>query len=489
MTSQSPLASLEPRPVWELFDALRRIPRPSGDEARVVRWLEEWAAARGWSVRHDAFGNRVVSVPASPGRERAPRVVLQGHLDMVCEKNSDTTHDFSTQGIEVRVDDGWVRAEGTTLGADNGLGVALAMAAADDAETPHGPLELLMTLDEERGLRGASAFDGSLLEGRLMINLDTEEDDAVYIGCAGAGGLEAVLPLARASAAATDRSPWRLQVRGLRGGHSGMEIHDGRGNALVLAARLLVAALEQGVDFDLVAFDGGDKANAIPRECSVALRLDDAARTALEQVLEVQRPELVAQLGAADPGLELVLEPGDDERAPLTPGSRASWLRLLDAGHHGVVAMSQDIPGLVETSCNLAVARTDAAEARVLFACRSSSNPALDGLLQSLGSLARLAGAEARRHGGYPGWAPNPESPLVARTVAAYERLFGVAPAVTAIHAGLECGVLAQKVPGLDAVSIGPTIRGPHSPDEMAEIASVAKIWRWLRAVLDDLSS
>ncbi|MEL7061509.1 MAG: beta-Ala-His dipeptidase [Acidobacteriota bacterium] len=489
----SALASLEPRSVWTLFDQLCAIPRPSHREEQAVAWVRAWADRHDFGVRADAFGNLIVDVPARAGAAPdAPIVVLQGHLDMVGEKNHGVAHDFATDPLEVEVVDGWVQARGTTLGADNGVGVAMAMAAATDPEVVHGPLELLLTLAEETGLEGAMAFDGGLLRGRLLINLDTEEDDSIYIGCAGARAVEATLPLVRRPLT-DDGEAWvarRLWVRGLRGGHSGMEIGDGRGNAIDLMAQLLIATLEREFDLELVALAGGDQGNAIPRECRADLWIRRAQLEALETWLHAHREGLQKRFAGIDDKVDLTLEllgapPGAD---PWTSSSRDAWLRLLDAAPYGVQAMSRAMPGLVETSTNPAVVRTDDSTATVLLASRSSSNPALDALTQQLISLARLAGASVKIRRGYPGWSPDPGSPLVAQAVAAYRTAFDAEPTVQAIHAGLECGVLVEKVPRLDAVSIGPDIVGPHSPAEKVRIASVERSWLLLSELLRRLS-
>lgn len=499
MQDSSPLLALQPNLVWRIFDEIRRIPRPSRREERIVEWVRGWAAAHDLSIREDDFGNLVVVVPATPGLEDAPVVVLQGHLDMVCEANREADHDFDQDPIDVRVEsfdaegdtDPWVLADGTTLGADNGVGVALAMAAAVDPEVEHGPLELLLTLDEETGLNGASAFDGDLLEGRLLVNLDSEDEGTVYIGCAGAGGLRAEMELPRRQA--DDRPLYDLVVRGLRGGHSGMEIQLGGANASKLAARLLVEALDQGADPGLVSFDGGDKANAIPRECFVRLRLDAESEATLRAALDELLPAWTERHGAVDEDLDVELlrleEIGLDADAPpaFEPAAAERWLRLVDALHHGPLGLSRRMPGLVETSNNVAVARAgvgDVAGGRVLCAARSSVDPALDDVLASLASAARLAGAEAYVEPGYPGWTPDPGSELVRRTVEVHRRVNGEEPEVTAVHAGLECGILVQRVPGLDAVSFGPDIRGAHSPRERVSVPSVERTYEVLGELL-----
>jgi dipeptidase D len=484
----SPLAGLEPSSVWRAFDLLRSIPRPSRHEERVVAAVRAWAADHGFEVRNDAAGNLVVVVPASPGHEKAPIVILQGHLDMVAEKNRGVDHDFLKDPIDAYIDGDWVKARGTTLGSDNGMGVAMAMAAATDPECTHGPLELLMTLDEETGLNGALQFDGRIAQGRILINIDSEDEGILFIGCAGAIAVDARFALERGAYA--DGRRFELSVSGLRGGHSGVEIHTHRGNANQALARVLVAARDRGCDFGLVAFQGGDKPNAIPRESFAELLLDGPAQECLAATVAELLPVLREELGNADGGLQIELKPFDGTGgAPFAADLRDRFLRALDAAPYGVLAMSPDMPGLVETSANLAVVKCQGDEASVLVGVRSSRNPSLATRAQSLESLFRMAGARTERTRGYPGWLPQPDAPLVARTVAVYERVAGAKPEITAVHAGLECGVLAEKLPGLDAISLGPDQRGAHSPDEKVSIPSVARTWRFLRELLADLAA
>ena len=487
--AESPLLDLEPGLVWHFFDGIRRIPRPSKKEDRIAAAVVEWAERQGFAAVTDEAGNVVVRVPAARELNDAPIVVLQAHLDMVGEKNADTEHDFDADPIRVHVDGDWVRARGTTLGADNGVGVAMAMAAAVDPHIKRGPLEMLFTLDEETGLNGAQALDGSLVQGRLMINLDAEEDDTVYIGCAGAAGVVARLPLTRKLA--RGGTFYRLALTGLRGGHSGVDIDAGRGNAVKLLARVLVAAQDAGLgqlDYRLVGFQGGDKPNAIAREAFAELYLDEDEIDAWRRHLDESAQQLRRQLGAADPGLKLELEPSPTHATPLDRASTVQYLRLLDALPHGPIAMSTELEGLVETSANLASTRTEETIASFFLSLRSSSDPALDGLGQSIASLFRLAGAAVDRLAGYSGWQPDPENAITRTTTAVYEQLFDASPTLAAVHAGVECGVVARRVPGLAAVSIGPTILGAHSPEERVSIESVGKSYRWLHHLLEELA-
>ena len=328
----SPLETLEPKHLWTHFDMIRRTPRPSKHEEQIAAAVEGWAKKRGLKVLRDAAGSMTVQVPATPGHENAPTVILQGHLDMVCEKNSDVDHDFMTQGIDVVVDGDWVRAKGTTLGADNGIGVAAAMAMADDADVVHGPLEILCTIDEETGLTGAKMLDPAIVSGMMMINLDTEEDGAIYIGCAGGADTDATLKLSRRRGG-LGTVPYRLSVRGLRGGHSGLNIIENRGNAVKMATRTLLAALDAGIDFDLVSVEGGSKHNAIPRECFAIIRMDPAADAKLKEIVVACTRDFREEFSATDPDLELAMaqvDESDGVRDVATVHGRDRLLRLLD---------------------------------------------------------------------------------------------------------------------------------------------------------------
>jgi len=486
----SPLESLEPSLLWKHFDTIRNTPRPSKHEEKIIAVVKSWASDRGFEVLQDAAGSLTIKVPATPGHENAPTVILQGHLDMVCEKNSDVEHDFMTEGIEVEVKGDWVQAKGTTLGADNGIGVAAAMAIADDPAVTHGPLELLCTIDEETGLTGAKDLDASMVTGRIMLNLDTEEDGAVYIGCAGGADSIATLKTGRRTGA-LGSSPVKLSVTGLRGGHSGLNIIENRGNAVKLTTRILLAAIEEGIELDLVSIDGGDKHNAIPREAFAICRIDSSETAAFEAVAEKCARDFREEFGQSDPDLAVSvgeLDEGDAYRSVLTVHARDRVLRILNGLPHGVLSMSRDVPGLVETSNNVAVVKNHGDHAEINVSYRSSVMPALFAVRAQVDSIFRLAGAEVHVEDAYPGWKPNPTSPIVQTTSEVYEKLFGEKPALKAIHAGLECGLLIEKVPGMDVVSIGPQIENAHSPEEKVQISSVQKFYKHLAAVLQELA-
>ena len=487
---ESAIESLEPRPVWQIFAGLSAVPRPSKREGRIRQHLKEVAEARGWKTEIDAIGNLVVKVPATPGHESAPAVVLQAHMDMVTEKNSGTVHDFENEGIRLLVDrdaagETIVRADGTTLGADNGIGVALAFAAGEP-EVVHGPLELLITVDEEEGMSGAANVDASLLDGRVMLNLDTEEDHSIYIGCA--GGCYADYTLSGAAEPLGGRETFKIAVSGLRGGHSGGDIHEGRGAATILLARVLQAA---GGDFAWVEAEAGSKLNAIPREAWAIVAGGGDLGGKLETA--AARIEAEGRAESFEPGLEIRVEKADVPAAGALPAAESRrLLQLLLALPQGVIGMHPKIPSLVETSNNVATLKSRREGGKLEFLvgllARSSAESRMEELVAKLDSLAGLAGAEVKFSSRYPGWAPNLDSPVLALCRRVHQDLFGNEPKVAAVHAGLECGILGERVPGLDMVSIGPRIEGAHSPDERVWVSSVGKSWDYLKALLAELA-
>ena len=482
--SQSP-DLLEPRSLWGHFAAICRIPHPSKQEQAIRQYVLDWAAAQGFASRVDAAGSVAVSVPATKGHEDAPTIVLQGHLDMVCEKNSDVEKDFVTEPIDAYVDDDWVRARGTTLGADNGIGLAAGMAAADDPAVVHGPLELLFTVDEETGLTGASCLEGGFVTGDLLLNLDSEEDGALYVGCAGGGDSDLRIPLSWAAPPAG--VPRRIKVAGLRGGHSGLDIIENRGNALKLLARALREALG-ATGLALGDMTGGDKHNAIPREAWAEVLVgadeEDALRAAVGAVERSAREEF----GASDPDLRLTVETAEAPARVFDPATRDRVVDLVLALPHGALAMSRDILGLVETSNNVARIRVDGDAFEILTSSRSSVAAALAATRDQVRACAALAGGETRMGGGYPGWKPNMASPLLATAKEVFSQRFGREPKVAAIHAGLECGIIGERYPKMDMLSFGPEIRGAHSPEERVSISSTGRFWTFLRALLAELA-
>lgn len=485
----NPLENLKPQLVWRHFNAMLQIPRPSKHEEQIARHVISWAESKGFQVKRDAAGNIVVRVPATPGKEKAPTVVLQGHLDMVAEKNQDVEFDFLKDAIKPRIDGEYLYATGTTLGADNGIGVAAGMAVAEDPDAVHGPLELLMTVDEETGLTGAMQLDPSLLEGRMMINLDTEEDGAIYIGCAGGSTTRIRFTVTHETAAAGSEAV-HIAVRGLRGGHSGMEIHENRGNALKCLSRTLNALRKAGIEFAVVSMSGGSKHNAIPREADAVVRVAGGDEPRLREIVAKSEAVLRDEFGEIDPNLRLEVKAAGGETHRVW--TRADRDRILDgllACPNGVMAMSRAVAGLVETSNNLAVLEVEGNEVRILGSSRSSVMPSLRGAVEQVAAVFRLAGAEVVEMDGYPSWKPNPKSPLLGVAKQVHQRIFNKEPHLRAIHAGLECGLIGEKFPGIDMISIGPDIEGPHSPDERVKIPTVENFYTLLKAVLKELTA
>jgi dipeptidase D len=476
-----PFAGLQPAAVWQHFATICAIPRPSKQEGRLRETLRTWAEARGLATRVDGAGNLIIAKPAAPGCAGAPGVVLQSHLDMVCQKNEDSAHDFTRDPIEPVRRDGWLEAPGTTLGADNGIGVALALAALQAGDLEHGPLEVLLTVDEESGMGGAHGLEAGLLRGRLMLNLDTEEWGEFYLGCAGGLDVDVRRP-GTARALPDGHVVRRIELRGLRGGHSGIDIHTGRGNAIKLLVRVL-RALEAQMPVRLAALRGGTARNALAREASadIALPQEDAER--LDAALAAWQGILRAELRGVDEGLTLRALPAQ-ATAILAPAEQQIWLASLHAAPHGVRRMSVQVPGVVETSNNLGMVEIGPDGGHCNFMVRSLIDEGSRALGDEIASLFALSGTPVELSGHYPGWAPNPASPFLALCQEAYRREFHAESTVQVIHAGLECGIIGAKYPQLDIVSFGPTIRGAHAPGERVEIASVERCWRLLTAIL-----
>ena len=481
------LSGLKPQPLWKHFEEICRIPHGSGHEKALADFVLAWARTLKFPAKKDASGNVIVLKPASLGKESSPGIILQGHLDMVWEKNSDVVHDFLKDPIKPVIRDGWVCASGTTLGADNGIGVAAAMAIFEDSTLVHGPLEALFTSEEETGLTGAMGISPSALKGKYLLNLDSEEEGAFTIGCAGGADTDFTFPLARK--AVKTKTAFRLMVSGLRGGHSGINIHEGRANAIKILARLLGQA-QARFAFALYRMEGGNKHNAIPREAWADMIIEPAKIKAFSSFLQAAGDQIKAEYHVVEPGMKWTfdpVEPGSKD-FPLTPKSRKALLDFLVCCPHGVVSMHAEIPGLVETSNNLAVLRTAGDKAKILCSSRSSVGSALEALRGGLKALSDICGSRVKQPAGYPGWTPNLQSPLLQKMKAVHLAVTGKDAAVQAIHAGLECGLIGKKYPDMDMISLGPTLQYPHSPDERVEIASVEKFWKLLVASLEALA-
>ena len=480
------LSGLEPALLWKHFGELLQIPRCSGDEKAAGDYVVRVAERLTLSFNRDGVGNIVVQKPASSGHEAAQPVILQGHLDMVCEKDSNVDHDFAKDPIQARRDGDWLTATGTTLGADNGIGVAAALAVMEENSLVHGPLELLFTVDEERGLTGASQIGPDFLRGRTYLNLDSEEEGAFFIGCAGGGDSVITVPLKRVEGTGGQRV--RVVLTGLRGGHSGIDIDEGRGNAIKLLARMLWQAGKERT-YHLITLEGGSKRNAIPREGSAELIVPRDEKDGFYKVLRSSFEAIKVEFRPVEKELDMRVEEVDGEIPHLCDASsQATLINLLFGLPHGVLAMSQEIPDLVETSNNVATVNCGDTWAKIGLSSRSSIGSALQATRDMLRGLADMAGAEIEQPDGYPGWAPDLNSPVLQMMKETYKDLFGKDAEVKAIHAGLECGLIGEKFPGMDMVSFGPDLRHPHSPEERVRVASVENFWKLLTAALKRLA-
>jgi len=482
------IEGLDPKALWKHFDKIRSIPHCSGHEEQLAEYLLSYAKGRNLEAKKDPNGNVVIKVPATPGYESAPVVVLQGHMDMVCEKDSDVEHDFSKDPIQLEFDGDWLTAKGTTLGADNGIGLAAALAVIDSEDVVHGPLELLFTVDEEVGLTGAGKLQGDFLEGKKLINLDSEELGAIYIGCSGGGDTTIKVPVKFVDAPVGTKG-YIVKVSGLRGGHSGIDIHEQRGNAIKILGRVLWKASRMQ-PCHLTSIRGGNKRNAIPREAEAEVMVLETAIDEVSKIIGDEAERIFEELGGREKELSVRIEPAENfQTRIMDEESQKVVLNIILALPHGVEAMSYDIPGLVETSNNLATISTGGDEVVIGTSTRSSIASALQALRDRIRAVGELAGAEVEEDEPYPGWKPNLDSELLKVVKAVHEKEFDEEPDLKAIHAGLECGIIGEKFPGMDMVSIGPWIEHPHSPEERVNIPSVQKFWQLLTAVLKELAT
>ena len=478
----SDILDLEPRRVWKHFHALTRIPHPSGHEEQMREFLVGFGRGLGLETVADDAGNVIIRKQPSPGMESRKGVILQSHLDMVPQKNSGTEHDFNRDPIETVVEGGWVKARGTTLGADNGLGLSAALAVLESSDLPHGPLEALFTGNEEAGMTGARGLRPGLLKGEILLNLDSEDEGELFVGCA--GGLDAIATFGVVeNPTPPNHKGFRITVTGLRGGHSGMDIALGRGNANKVMNRILHEMRDRhGVLLALI--EGGSLRNAIPRESFAHVAIPASNTEGFIASFEVVASAIRQELSSTEPDLQIAAEPADIPESVIDDEACVRLLRAIHACPNGVMRMSDSMEGLVETSNNLAIIRHEKGTVTVECLLRSSVDSAREDLSTMIGSVFALAGAMTRFDGGYPGWKPNPDSPILKLMKSVYERKFGREPHIKAVHAGLECGILGGTYPRLDMISFGPTIRHPHSPDEKAEIASVSRFWELLVATL-----
>jgi len=477
------LNQLQPAIVWQMFEDICQVPRPSKREERIGQFLMDFARTHNLNARKDEAGNVLICKPGTKGREGRPVLILQSHMDMVCEKNSDSGHDFENDPINPYIDGEWVKARGTTLGADDGIGMAAQMAilAADDIE--HGPIECLFTVDEETGLTGAAALKPGFMNGKILLNLDSEDEGELFIGCAGGVDTVAYLDFKR-RVVPINHAAYQISVSGLKGGHSGDDIHRGLGNANKILTRFLWHAMRE-FKVRLAQIDGGNLRNAIAREARAVIMVPMKAETPLLEYARAFTADVVAEIGMTEPGLQIKLQTTTIPEYIINKRSARRLVNVLYACPHGVIAMSQRMPGMVETSTNLASVKMREDNVIVITTSqRSDLESAKIDIARMVESVFLLAGCRVTHSDGYPGWAPNPASPILKTTVDSYTELFGKAPVVRSIHAGLECGLFLEKYPYLDMVSFGPTLRGVHSPDERINIPSVQKFWDHLIDIL-----
>lgn len=481
------IKELQPTDLWNYFYEITQIPRPSKKEGKILAYLLDFAQKHNLEAKQDKAGNVLITKPATPGKENAPTVVLQGHVDMVCEKNNDVTLNFETDPIETIIDGDWVKANGTTLGADNGIGVAAALAILASDNIQHGKIEALFTVDEETGLTGANALDKNFITGEILINLDTEEEGQIYIGCAGGKGTKAYFKYKLKDV--PKKYFWfRVDVKGLRGGHSGSDIDKGFANANKLLNRFLFSLSRKKYGMVLSEISGGNLHNAIPREAHAIIGVKDKYKEDIRIKLNTFLAKVQEEYKAVDPGLNMTLETVEIPSKIINKRTTEKLILSIYACPHGVIGMSHDIPGLVQTSTNLAsVKMIDGNTIEIGTSQRSSVESCKEDVVNMVSSVFELAGAKVTHNDGYPGWKPNPESEILKIAQKTYVELFNEEPLIKAIHAGLECGLFLEKYPKLDMISIGPTMTDVHSPNEKLNIPSVAKWWDFLVKLLENI--
>jgi len=477
------IRDLKPQVIWNYFADLNAVPRASKKEDRVIAFMKDFGTKLGLETLVDEVGNVIIRKPATLGMEDRKKVVMQSHLDMVHQKNNDTVFDFETQGIEMYVDGDWVRAKGTTLGADNGLGVATIMAILASTDIPHPALEALFTIDEETGMTGAMGLKGGLLEGEILLNLDTEEDDEIGVGCAGGLDVTAEGSYQEEKSKVSGKSI-AIHVKGLQGGHSGMDIHKGLGNANKIMNRILYKTQEC---ISIGSIQGGSLRNAIPRESVAIVVVDEGKWGTFEKAFAQIKIEIEEEYARLESDMHIAFENANLPKTVMADVDQSKFLKAVHAAHNGVFRMSPEIDGLVETSNN--IAKVNVGEGHIKIECltRSSVESNKEDLAISLRSVFELAGYSVTFSGGYPGWAPNMDSPILKVMEQLYKEINKEEPNVAACHAGLECGILGQNYPGMDMISFGPTIKGAHSPDERASIASTQKFWKYVQEILKNI--
>ncbi|PKH98943.1 cytosol nonspecific dipeptidase [Shewanella sp. 11B5] len=477
------LTQLYPQPLWQWFEQICAIPHPSKHEHALSQHIQQWAKAQGLAVVEDKVGNLIIRKPATAGMENCKIVVLQAHIDMVPQKNADKVHNFETDPIEAYVDGDWVKARGTTLGSDNGIGMSSALAVLGSKDIKHGPLEVLLTIDEEAGMTGAFGLEAGYLDAEILINTDSEQEGEIYMGCAGGVDAQISVPMSWQAPEQSNAS-FSLTMSGLKGGHSGVNIHLGRGNANKLLARFLFKYSEE-LALELVSFSGGSLRNAIPREANVQLMLPAENVEALKQAIESFQALVREELAVADPAMLLTLAAIDAPTKVMDEEAQNTLIDLLHASPNGVIRMSDEVEGVTETSLNIGVISTEDESVEILCLIRSLIDSGREEVTGMLTALSNLSGASIDLSGAYPGWKPDTSSPVMEIVRDTYNDIYKKDPTVMVIHAGLECGLFKEPYPHMDMVSIGPTIRYPHSPDEMVNITTVGQYWELLLAVLE----
>jgi len=473
--------------VIKWFEEISKIPRCSKKEEKICKWLVDWAKEYNFEVETDEIMNVLIKVPATKGFENSPIVVFQGHVDMVCEKTPESTHDFTKDPIKLMYEDGWLTADGTSLGADNGIAVAMSLAMALDKSLEHGPLELLFTVDEETGLTGANFLKPGFIKGKLLINLDSEDEGVFTVGCAGGKDTDLSIPV-NFESVPSGKTQYIVRAAGMKGGHSGIDINMGKANALRVLGRLLHAVGEAGVDFNIADIEGGTAHNAIPRDAHAIVYMNASDLSKVEEILKNKEKELKFEYSSVDPDVALSIAVAKESCSQVfSKESTDKTINLLLTVHHGVAAMSNDIDDLVETSNNFAKIKLEDGNIHILTSQRSSVVSRLEELTSRIEAIALIAGGKAESGGGYPPWQPNMDSKLLAQSKELYKRMFSKEPVIEIIHAGLECGIIGDKNPGMDMISIGPDLKYPHCPDEKVRVEAIGKVWDFVAELLKEL--
>ncbi len=485
--SETAIKGLKPELLWKRFYEITQVPRPSKKEGKILKHLKTLAKELNIKFKEDKVGNLVFYIPATKGYENSQTVVLQGHVDMVCEKNKDTKHDFENDPIKVIREDGWITADGTTLGSDNGIGVAAGLAVATDKDVVHGPIEVLLTVDEETGLTGATNLEPGFISGKTLLNLDSEEDGAFYVGCS--GGVDTLADFTiEWEKAKSDFTPFEVVVTGLKGGHSGLDIKAGRGNAIKILGRVLKEI--DGFDYSISRLEGGSLRNAIPREAEAVILINEKDEKEISNKISELQKKLLNEFKTSDGGLKIEFKKSNYKSdKTFTKTFTKKIINTLLALPHGVITMSQDIPDLVETSTNVATVKLNGDNLSFGTSQRSSIDSAKKNIANNVKAVFELAGAKISATDGYPGWKPDMDSAILKTSKKVFKELFNKEPEIKAIHAGLECGILGDKNPGLDMISFGPTIEGAHSPNERINIKTVEKFYDLLKGILKELAN